>query len=220
MYSESKYQRIWKLNYVPSYYEGISEEQQRDNKIVIDFKNGIYDEDVVIWFRRRIWNITRKDEPAWTVCFMPCSNDKEQQKRFGKLAEYLKKTTRENICLSAFGFVENRKPSHSSGQTKIDVMDIGINIPDISKISNNKVIIIDDVLTSGKTFERTADQAMLTGARTVVGLFLAKTKHPNLPKKTKQMSKKDIEDALIQEEAEIMNKLSSFPSEDEKILIK
>ena len=215
MYSKSKYKRIWKLNYVPSYYQGISEEQQRDNKIVIDFKDGIYDEDVMIWFRQKIWNITKNDEPAWSVCFMPCRNDEEQKKRFGKLAEYLKKTTRENICLSTFGFVVNRDPSHCTGRTNTNVMDIAINLPDISNISNKKVIIIDDILTTGKTFERTADQAMRTGARTVVGLFLAKTKHPNLPKKAKQISRRDIEDAIIQEEAEIMNKLSKLPSEQD-----
>ena len=68
-------------------YEGLTEEQQRDQRIVLDFKDGIYDEDLMRWFRQNIRKITEGDEYFWTICFLPCSSDEEQQKRFEKLAQ-------------------------------------------------------------------------------------------------------------------------------------
>ena len=43
MYIKSKYPLRWKLQYIPSYYDGLNEEQQRDQKVILNFKNGLYE---------------------------------------------------------------------------------------------------------------------------------------------------------------------------------
>ena len=199
-----------KMKYIPSYYEGLSEEQQRDQRIILDFKEGKYDEEIMLWFRQNIWRMTKGDEYAWSVCFLPCSSKDEQQKRFGKLAEYLKENTRVEVHLSTFGYVEKHSPSHLLGKNEIDLMNVAIHVPDIFA---KKVILIDDIITTGETFYRTAEQTMRMGANYVYGLFLAKTIHPNLPKNTNK-SQREINDTIIREEAEIMNNLSNLPLKD------
>ena len=89
-------------------------------------------------------------------------------------------------------------------------MNITLNVPDIF---TKNVILIDDVITTGETFNRTAEQTMKMGANSVHGLFLAKTIHPDLPR-NKTISQREAEDSIIREEAEIMNKLSNLPSEE------
>ena len=48
-----------------------------------------------------------------------------------------------------------------------------------SEVSNMNIILIDDVITRGMTFVRTADKLVANGAKQVVGLFLAKTINPD-----------------------------------------
>lgn len=195
----------WKLNYVPTYYEGLDKTQLHDQRVVLDFKEGRYDETLMLWFRQNIWKIARGQDYAWSVCFLPCSNDTVQTKRFGKLAHYLKETTRIDTYLSTFGFAGEHERTSIYGKKKIDIMDIGINLPDIF-VKN--VILIDDVITTGETFNKTAEVCMQTGANSIHGLFLAKTIHPDLPIKKKTNSRREIEEAILREESEIMNSLN------------
>ena len=210
MYIKSKYPIRWKLQYVPIYYEGLNEEQQRDQRIVLDFKDGIYDDNLMIWFRQNIWKLTEGDEYSWSICFLPCSSDEEQQKRFGKLEQYLKENTMIETHLSTFGYVEKPKPSHCIGKSDINLINIALHVSDIYM---KNVILIDDIITTGETFNRTAEQAIRMGANSIYGLFLAKTIHPDLSMKEKN-SKREDDESIIREEAEIMNKLSNLPPED------
>ena len=207
MYIKTKYPIRWKLQYIPTFYEGLSEEQLRDQRVVLDFKDGKYDEDLMLWFRQNIWKMAQGEEYAWSVCFMPCRSDEEQQKRFGRLAQYLKEKTMVETHLSTFGYVENPEPSHCVGKSSIDRNNISIHVPDIFM---KKVILIDDVITTGETFHKTAEQAKRMDAYSVHGLFLAKTIHPNLPMREKH-SQREVDETIIREEAEIMNKLSKLP---------
>ena len=209
MYIKTEYPFYWKLNFVPIFYEGLSEEQLRDQRIVLNFKEGIYDDDTMLWFRQKVWSLSKGDDYGWAVCFMPCHNSKTQKKRFSKLADYLRKTTRVKVCFP-FSYAEDRLPSHLNGKTEIDIMDIAINQ---EEIYTNNLILIDDIITTGQLFNQTAAQALRMGANSIHGLFLAKTIHPDLPMKEKNSHRED-DDSIIREEAEIMNKLSNLPPED------
>lgn len=46
-------------------------------------------------------------------------------------------------------------------------------------IQGKKVILIDDVITRGRTFSDTAIKMINKGASSVVGLFVAKTVNPD-----------------------------------------
>ena len=211
MNDKNKYPKRWMMEYIPSFFDGLTAEQEQKQRIVLDFKEGQYNEDTMLWFRQNIWKMTEGDEYSWSICFMPCSSDKEQQKRFGNLAEYLKENTRVEIHLSTFGYAEQHEPSHQVGKTDIDIMDISIHVPDIF---GKNVILIDDIYTTGETFNRTAEQAMRMGAGSIHGLFLAKTIHPDLPMRKKTTSQREIDDTILREEAERMNSLSSLPANE------
>ncbi len=208
MYIKSKYPIHWKIQYVPTFYEGLNEEQQCEQRIVLEFKDGNYDEDIMLWFRQNIWKMTKGDEYSWSVCFLPCSSEQEQQRRFGKLAQYLKENTMIEIHLSTFGYLRQPECSKHLGKTKVDMTNIALHVPDIYM---KNVILIDDVITTGETFNKTAEQAMRMGAHSIHGLFLAKTVHPDLLTK-KKSSRREDEESIIREEAEIMKSLSSLPT--------
>ena len=205
MYIQSNYNFRWKFQYIPSYYEDISEEQKQINNIVLDFKNGVTNEDTMSWFCRTIWNITKKDDYSWSVCFMPCSSKETYEIRFGRLAEYLKENTRVDIYLSTYGFINDHSPSHREGKSKINKNDIAINV---EHIYNKNIILIDDIITTGETFNAVANMTMFAGARTVLGLFLAKTIHPRHLKKKSGITAKEAEDLILEEEAETLRRLN------------
>ena len=131
MYARTDHPIHWKLNYVPTYYEGLSEEQLHDQQVVLNFKDGQYDERIMQWFRQNIWRMTENSEYAWSVCFLPCSSEEEQQKRFGKLAQYLSENTRVEVHLSTFDYVERKDPSHQVGKSQIDVDNIALHVPEV-----------------------------------------------------------------------------------------
>ena len=192
MYIKSKYPFRWKLNYVPTYFENLTEEQEQDQKTVLDFKKGIYDTKTMFWFRQQIWNINKGSEYGWLVCFLPCNSEAETKHRFGKLADYLSKTTRAKIILDMFNFLEERTPSHS-GNKYIDIDNIGMKIPNVSIYH---IILIDDVITTGTLFNKIAERLIQEEALSVHGLFLAKSVHPDQPKKER---KNYEDDWLLQE---------------------
>jgi predicted amidophosphoribosyltransferase len=47
-----------------------------------------------------------------------------------------------------------------------------------SSVRGMNIILIDDVITRGQTFNDTGRKLMAAGAASVTGLFLAKTVHP------------------------------------------
>lgn len=176
MYIKTEHPFYWQFKYFPTFYENLREEQKYVQRLVLDFKEGIYDENTMLWFRQNIWSLTKGDSYSWAVCFMPCREIKVQEKRFSKLADYLTKTTRVNVRFP-FSYAEERLPVHLNGKTKIDMMDIAINLEEI--LAKN-LILIDDIIATGQLFNQTAAQALRMGAKSVHGLFLAKTEHPNL----------------------------------------
>ena len=50
---------------------------------------------------------------------------------------------------------------------------------DKNDVTNQNIILIDDVITRGTTFVRTADKLVENGANQVIGFFLAKTINPD-----------------------------------------
>lgn len=192
MYIKSKYPFRWKLNYVPTYFEDLTDEQKQDQKTVLDFKKGIYDTKTMFWFRQQVWNINKGNECGWLVCFLPCNTIAETKQRFGKLADYLSKTTRAKVVLDMFNFLEERSPTHK-GNKYINIDNIGTKI---SEVSIYHIILIDDVITTGTLFNKIAERLEQEEALSVQGLFLAKSVHPDLPKKVRKTYE---DDWLLQE---------------------
>lgn len=204
MHINSKYPFCWKYEYVPSYYEGLSESQEKIQTTVKSFKDGNFNKEEALWFVKNIQSLVGYDSSLWTVCFIPCRNEELQKNRFKDLADYIRKETNVETHLNCFVFVNEHTPIHQGENGKVRLSDIGL---DVDKIFTKNVILIDDVITTGNTFNKTAKQAERAGANRIYGLFFAKTVHPDLPINEKKRRKKSEIETVIENEAEIMNKL-------------
>lgn len=65
---------------------------------------------------------------------------------------------------------------HINGKSSNPISSFGF---DKNAVMGQKVIIIDDIITRGKTFNMTAEKLESLGASCVIGLFLAKTINPD-----------------------------------------
>ena len=171
-----RYPYRYLMRYVPAKYGESNTDEEKDRQIVYDFKdNGHLQEEnkekireIIKW---KVWDIPQD----WAVCFIPASNEERHRKRFTALYEYLKAHLECEVYLDSFAYLRTKLPIHKGGLATRDVP-IGI---DMDHFYFKNVILIDDVLTSGKTFEMIGDIVMENGAISVFGIFLAKSFKPH-----------------------------------------
>lgn len=94
--------------------------------------------------------------------------------RFGRLAERL--SGEYNVQLAAVYNAEDRESTMTTGKIADPTTTFGIHD---NLIKGKKVLLFDDVTTTGRSFTRTADKLMSHGAAGVHGLFIGKTVHPD-----------------------------------------
>lgn len=111
----------------------------------------------------------------WTVCFAPCSSEERGLKRFEPLYNYLKEKLPCEIHMDTLVYLGEKYPSYLWGKKEIDNGVIGI---EASHVFGKHVILIDDVICTGKTFNKTGHLLMKAGALSVEGLFFSKTVYP------------------------------------------
>lgn len=166
------------LEYIPVRYQGLNSEQLQARKDVFDFKDGSTPISVKTGLLSKIRNMIYGDASQWVVCFIPASTRAKTFNRFSSLALYLSREAGCNVYIDAVTNSVDSVAGHISGKSNDPTKNFEINS---NYIRGKKVIIIDDVITRGKTFDDTADKLIRSGALAVQGLFVAKTIHPNLP---------------------------------------
>ena len=114
----------------------------------------------------------------YVLCFIPASTQWKTQRRYADLARRLQEATGVTACFNAIYRTEDHEAGHLYGGTVNPTEGVGFNS---SCFRGKKVILIDDVITRGRTFCSTANSLLDRDASDVVGLFVAKTIHPNLP---------------------------------------
>lgn len=160
--------------YLPVRYEA-TPSQWADRQTCYQFKDGKLSEDVKNEFLEKIESITGADKTSWTICFIPASTRSKTVTRFAKLSDAVKTA---GYCV-AFDAVHNdkdREPEHIAGKTINPIEGFGFNA---DGISGKNVIVIDDIITRGVTFNMIAEKLQEMGVATVTGLFLAKTINPD-----------------------------------------
>ena len=80
------------------------------------------------------------------------------------------------VAIDAIYNEHDHEAGHLTGKTGNPIEGFGFNT---SGIAGKKIIVIDDIITRGKTFQMVAEKLMAMGATTVTGLFLAKTINPD-----------------------------------------
>ena len=172
----SSYSYTYLKEYLPVRYSATLD-QKSDRQIVYDFKNGYCSLSVKNALVDRIRYIRQCFNGFnWRICFIPASTHAKTIARYKSLADFLQKETNTPCGISTIETIHDEVSGYM-GVKKVNPADnFRINSSDVS---NMNIILIDDVITRGTTFVRTADKLVANGAKQVVGLFLAKTINPD-----------------------------------------
>ena len=161
-------------NYLPVRYQA-NAQQLADRQTCYNFKDGNINDEVKSGFLNKIQEITNGEKTGWAICFIPASTKSKTQIRYKKLAEAIL-ASGYKVAIDAIYNEHDHEAGHLTGKTGNPIEGFGFNT---SGIAGKKIIVIDDIITRGKTFQMVAEKLMAMGATTVTGLFLAKTINPD-----------------------------------------
>ena len=167
-----KYQYL--KEYLPVRYQA-NAQQLADRQTCYNFKDGNINDEVKSGFLNKIQEITNGEKTGWAICFIPASTKSKTQTRYKKLAEAIQ-ASGYMVAIDAIYNEHDHEAGHLTGKTGNPIEGFGFNT---SGIAGKKIIVIDDIITRGKTFQMVAEKLMAMGATTVTGLFLAKTINPD-----------------------------------------
>ena len=161
-------------DYLPVRYQA-NAQQLADRQTCYNFKDGNINDEVKSGFLNKIQEITNGEKTGWAICFIPASTKSKAQTRYKKLAEAIQ-ASGYKVAIDAIYNEHDHEAGHLTGKTGNPIEGFGFNT---SGIAGKKIIVIDDIITRGKTFQMVAEKLMAMGATTVTGLFLAKTINPD-----------------------------------------
>lgn len=169
------YQYTSILKYVPIRFMATME-QDIDRKTVYSFKDGYCSEDLKEKIVDRIKMLMNScPGGSWEVCFIPASSHSKTVNRYTKLMQYISNRLGIECSIDVISKEHDEEAGHISGKKVNPAEDFRI---ERNKVVGKKIILIDDVITRGRTFCCTADKLIECGASNVLGLFVAKTIHP------------------------------------------
>lgn len=156
--------------YVPVRFSATNEQKQA-RQTVYNFKDGYYNDALMNKFTGAISRIAKSNT---MVCFIPASSNERTRKRFSKLSSYINSHSMYSADVNAITRTQDSLPGHVHGKSSNPAGDFQVS----SSVRGKNIILIDDVITRGQTFNDTVRKLMAAGAASVTGLFLAKTVHP------------------------------------------
>ncbi len=176
--SQCGYQFRYAIQYLPKKYEATSE-QQKNREIVWNFKNGnigVETEEIWKYFVREVCDIVKgKNKSDFIVCFIPASNAQTSYYRYNCISYAIMKGAGVQTSMKAISRPVDTAAEHQTGKSGDPTEGF---VYDADLFKGKKVILIDDVITRGTTFTKTADKLVSLGAASVTGLFLAATFTP------------------------------------------
>ena len=170
---EFKY--YYTMGYLPTRYEA-NESEWNNRHAVWNFKDGVCSPSIMSFFVEAIDQIVGRDKSNYVICFIPASTSLKTRVRFASLASRLTERTGIKATLAAISRLNDSEASHISGKSCNPTADFCF---DTSYFRGKHVILIDDVITRGRTFVQTANKMIANGASSVEGLFVAKTVNPD-----------------------------------------
>lgn len=158
------------MEYLPKRYDA-TVQQQKNREKCYAFKDGILSLDTKNMFIEKVNEITKEDKRTWIICFIPASTSHKTKLRFSKLADAIRQLgydVSENTIYNKY----DKEAEHLSQKTDNPIESFGFKASDIFF---KKILVIDDIITRGRTFNLVAEKLRSMGASSVSGLFLAKT---------------------------------------------
>ncbi len=175
---ESKYPYKALYKYIPSRYEDLEPWQQKNQRIVLDFKEGKVRDIDLKSIATKIRKLAWRPDDNWVIGFVPAHTNEDTVKRFSLLAGYLKDNLSIPVCLDSIHNYEDYDPVHTKGENTFKLHSFIR-----SHFEGKNVILIDDIITSGKSFRTIGDKLMYIGAISIHGVIFAMTIHPDKPVK-------------------------------------
>jgi predicted amidophosphoribosyltransferase len=163
------------MEYLPTRYEA-SESEWNNRHTVWNFKDGDCSQAVLNNLAEVIRKECSMNPSGCAIYFIPASTSWKTINRYSFVARQLNAKTGMSASLSAISRRLDSEAGHLCGKTSNPTEEF---IFDSSVFRGKKVILIDDVITRGRTFVQTANKLMQNGASSVVGLFVAKTVNPD-----------------------------------------
>lgn len=158
-----------------------SDIQQEITQRVLELKDGLnpssdlYSE--VLRTLEAYFNENWKTPQGPTIIFMPCSSEYAYFNRFATLARSLSQRYHYNTAIDAIQYTDTRKSKHLSQNR--DSIESASNVVISPKIIGKQVIIMDDVITTGKSLHQFAKELRTYGVTIKAAVFLAQTaKYP------------------------------------------
>ena len=158
-----------------------SDIQQGITQRVLELKDGLnpssdlYSE--ALKYLEAHFNENWKTTQGPTIIFMPCSSEQSYYNRFSTLARSLSKRYNYNTAIDAIQYTDTRKSKHRSQNR--NAIESNSNIVISPKIIGKQVIIMDDVITTGKSLHQFAKELRTYGVTIKAAVFLAQTaKYP------------------------------------------
>ena len=163
------------MEYLPTRYEANSKEW--DNRHAVwNFKDGVCSTSVLNDMSEIINDIVIGREYEYVICFIPASTKSKTINRFATVARKLTERTGVKATLSGICKTSDSESGYIAGKSSNPTADVCF---DSSVFRGKKVILVDDVITRGRTFVLTADKMIANGATSVEGVFVAKTINPD-----------------------------------------
>lgn len=164
------------LEYLPTRYSA-TYSQREDRKAVYRFKDyGTCEGKLFEGFVDAIKHIAGYNKSDYVICFIPASSQYKTEIRYSDLASRLENATGVRACFNAIKRSVDKASGYLNGKTGNPIEGLSF---DSSYFRGKKVILIDDVITRGRTFCMTANELLDRGASDVIGLFVAKTVNPD-----------------------------------------
>lgn len=168
------YEYRYLMEYIPKRYSATMK-QENDREVIYDFKNGYCSLSLMNTIVECIKEI--KNEIGgnnWRVCFIPASTHHKTACRYQKLATFIEKETGIPCDYHTILPKPELITQHmATGKTDPEE-DFLFNK---EQIEGKDIILIGDIITTGTNFTKTCQKLAELGAKSVIGLFLAKTIH-------------------------------------------
>lgn len=172
--TKNGYSYHYLYEYLPSRFEA-TDEQKRVRTLVWKFRDGDYNT-IYHLILNGIEDIIRGDKAQWTICCIPAHSEAKTQKRFEAILQQLSNELDVNNGYSVVSIKEDFVGSVFNTEPRSILPNLGfIN----SNILGKRIILIDDVIKTGKSFYEVSDKLTSLGASRIIGFFIAITVNPN-----------------------------------------
>lgn len=169
-----EYRYFYTMEYLPTRYAA-SQKDWDNRHAVWNFKDGNCSNVILNNMVHYITDIVGGCKSDYIICFIPASTSFKTTNRYANVARRLNEMTGIPATLSAIKKASDTAAGHIAGKSCNPTADF---IFDSDSFRGKNVILIDDVITRGRTFVDTALKLEVNGANSVTGLFVAKTINP------------------------------------------